>query len=139
MRDLDDLFNEFFNFGKKNGFNSINDELMKLIENIINSKNKKSPFSEEEIENSLGEPNLVETRVEDGLEYKKLTWYTKYGNFVKVIVSDVRSNKEEEVKEKSLEEQLKEAVNSENYELAIKLRDQINANKKTKRTRKKNK
>ena len=49
------------------------------------------------------------------------------------------NDSEPKPKEKSLEEQLIEAVESENYELAIKLRDEIKANKKTKRTKKEKK
>jgi hypothetical protein len=140
MLSFNDLYNEFFNGGKKN-INPLHEEIKKLIESIANFKNiENEAMLEKEIDKELGKPSVIETRIEGELEFKKLTWYTQSGTFVKIIVSDVKDNTtEEKPKEKTLEEQLKEAVEAENYELAIELRDKINASKKTKRTKKEKK
>lgn len=142
MLNFNDLYNEFFNGGGKKPINPFHEEIKKLIESIANFKNiENESMLEKEIDKELGKPSVIETRIEGDLEFKKLTWHTPTGSFVKIIVSDVNAdNKEtEKQKEKSLEEQLKEAVESENYELAIELRDRIKNSKKTKRTRKEKK
>lgn len=140
MLNFNDLYNEFFNNGRKKNNNLLHDEIKKLIESVANFKNiENEAMLEKEIDKELGKPSVIETRIEDGLEYKKLTWHTPYGSFVKIIVSDVNTDITEKPKEKTLDEQLKEAVEFENYELAIQLRDQIKSSKKTKRTKKENK
>jgi excinuclease UvrABC helicase subunit UvrB len=139
MLNFDDLYNQFFNGGRKKLNHPIQDEIKKLIESIANFKKiENETMLEKEIDLELGKPNIIETRIEGDLEFKKLTWHKPEGTFVKIIVSDVNAdNKEEEKpKEKSLDEQLKEAVESENYELAIQLRDKIKASKKTRKTKK---
>lgn len=150
MLNFNDLYDEFFNRRRKVA-NPLHDELKKLIETIANFKTiQNESMLEKEIDKELGKPSSIETRVENGILYKKLVWNTPYGNFVKIIVSDVDPvNPSEDPhdpnypaprkKEKSLDEQLREAVEAENYELAIELRDKIKASKKTKRTRKEKK
>ena len=139
---FDDLFNDFFN-RKKIVSNPLHEEIKKLIETVANFKKVQNDAKlEQEIDKELGKPSTIEERIEDGLLYKKLTWFTPYGHFVKIVVSDaeetdyVPKKPTRRVKEKSLEEQLKEAVEAENYELAIQLRDKIKKEKKPKRTRK---
>lgn len=149
MLDFNDLFNDFFNKRNKN-VNPLHDELRKLMETIANFKAIENDKKlEQEIDKELGKPSLIEERIEDGVHYRKLTWFTPQGKFVRIIVSDVNADenaepmmgeKYAEVRKKhskSLEKRLEEAVQAEDYELAIKLRDEIKAAKKPKTTRKK--
>ena len=124
MKSFDDLFNEFF---KRKNANPIHDELKRIIEAMTNFK--KIDNIEDNLGDELGEPSEVEELIEDGLLFKKLTWNTSHGKFVKIVVSDVQPS-DEPAKELNLEEQLQMAVDSEDYDLAIKLRDQIKAKKK---------
>ena len=99
------------------------EELKKIIESLTNF----SKVSPEELNDGvyeLGEPSEIEEIVKDGLQFKKITWDTPKGKYIKIVVSDVDPEEIEE--EKSLQEQLNDAVESEDFELAIKLRDQIN-------------
>ena len=68
----------------------------------------------------LGEPDET-TQFKDGIFlFNKMTWYTDKGTIVKVeMVND-------EYNPKSLQEQLDEALLKEDYDKAIKIRDQIN-------------
>lgn len=135
MTDFNDLFNDFFNKKSKNT-NPLNDELRKLMETISNFKAIDNEQKlEEEIDKELGKPSEIEEHIKDGVHYKKLTWITPHGKFVKIIITD--SDEEIITPKKSLEVQLQEAVKSENYELAVKLRDKIKASNKPKKTRKK--
>jgi excinuclease UvrABC helicase subunit UvrB len=124
FNEFDKLFNEFFNR------NSVKTELEKVIKAIKKFKEINSDEElENEIENELGEPHSVETYEEDGLYFTKYMWHTSHGTFVKLIASDepnvnLTTGKN---KVKSLEEKLEEAIEAEDYLLAAKLRDQINA------------
>lgn len=140
-RSFDDLFNEFFG-KKRNNVNSINDELRKIIDSLMSFKMTQNQMMEEAIQEELGEPDEIIDHIEGGMNFRKLVWNTPAGKFVKIVVTDVQDAEpikpKKAVKEKSLEEQLKEAVEVENYELAIQLRDQIKKNKRA-NTRKKKK
>jgi excinuclease UvrABC helicase subunit UvrB len=147
MIGFNDLFNDFFNKGDKNA-SPLHDDLKKLMETIANFKaidNEKK--LEQEIDKELGKPTYIEEVVDDGLHYKKLTWITPHGKFAKIFVTDVEQEAVEPMMgetygeyrkkhSKSLEKRLEEAVDAENYELAIKLRDEIKASKKTKKEKK---
>jgi excinuclease UvrABC helicase subunit UvrB len=143
-QNFDDLFNEFFK-NRKSSLSSINNEIGKIINTLINFK--KQQFSEDLITDELGEPTEIIDYTEDGMNFKKLIWRTPIGQFIKIIVTDANSNEEPKDEDdfskrkkhsKSLEQRLKEAVEVEDYELAIKLRDEIKKNKKSraKRTKK---
>jgi len=137
MLDFNDLFNDFFNRRNKNA-NPLHDELRKLMETIASFKSIENEKKlEQEIDKELGKPTQIEERVEDGVHYKKLTWVTPHGKFVKIIVTDAEEPKAKpRPQKKSLEQQLQEAVEAENYELAIELRDKIQSTNKPKKTRK---
>jgi hypothetical protein len=131
---FDDLFEDFF---KKKTENQpdIRDEIKKIMDTI--SKFRKLGSEEElddAIDNELGEPNEVEEYIENGFLFKKLTWNTPHGSYIKLVVTDIVDNNGEYepenivTKTKSLQEQLEEAVEAENYPLAIKLRDEIKKN-----------
>jgi hypothetical protein len=125
FNEFDKLFNEFFNR------NSVKTELEKVIKAIKKFKEINSDEElENEIENELGEPHSVETYEEDGLYFTKYMWHTSHGTFVKITASDEPNvnltTGKHKVKAKSLQEQLEEAIEAEDYLLAANLRDQIN-------------
>ena len=146
MKSFDDLFDEFFN--EKKPLNSLHDEIKKIIDSLANFKKPEPKLdfkteigkmdNEEQIAKFLGidlsNPTSVEEFTENGLKFSKLTWETPRGRFVKVVVSDVIDGDTALMstgpKAKSLEEQLQEAVDNEDYELAITLRDKIKSQKK---------
>ena len=138
MNEFDNLFNDFFSGRPKIG--PMNEELKKLMETLQSFKDVSSEEElEGKIESELGEPDEIQEYDQDGLHYKKLIWNTPHGQFFEVFISRVTDDFEpvarEKVKPKSLQEQLEEAVEAEDYDKAIILRDQINAGKPKKRGR----
>lgn len=137
-KSFDDLFNEFFKRSNENPFDRIREDVLKIIESLNNPHESNLGSSLDlPVENDLGEPNVVEHFEEDGLFYERQTWYLPTGNLVKVIISDTPNSLSKP--KKSLEEQLNEALENEDYELAAKLRDDLNPPKQEvkKRGRKK--
>jgi excinuclease UvrABC helicase subunit UvrB len=143
---FDDLFNEFFNRRRSNP-TSINDEIQKIIESLMSFQPTKVKTHDESVEAELGEPDEIIEHTEMGMNFKKLIWNTPEGRFVKIVVTDVEPfpptppppdedplTVKRKKHSKSLEQRLKEAVEVEDYELAIELRDEI---KKSRRKRKK--
>lgn len=139
MKNFDDLFNEFFN--ERAPINPIHNEIKKIIDTLTNYKKTELDVnefgSEEEIANHLGlnlsNPTSTEEHIQDGMKFTKLTWDTPKGKFVKIVVTDVIDENDSIIStEKSLEEQLQDAVDNEDFELAIKLRDSINLQKEKK-------
>lgn len=140
---FDDLFNEFFNRRRSNT-TSINDEIQKIIESLMSFKPTNVKTHDESVEAELGEPDEIIEHTEMGMNFKKLIWNTPKGRFVKILVTDVEPVPTPPTEDpltvgrkkhsKSLEQRLKEAVEVEDYELAIELRDEI---KKNRRKRKK--
>ena len=132
MNEFDNLFNDFFNQPKGNPFSN---ELKKIMEAIQGFRNSASDEElEGKIQTELGDPHEIQEYTQDGLNFKKLIWNTPHGQFIKVIVTD--DIDEEPVprrklvpKTKTLQEQLEEAVASDDFELACILRDQINGTK----------
>ena len=133
MRSFDDLFNDFFNEqpNEKKYTNPVHEEIKKLMEALSNFKKTEDLDAEEMIASKLGinldEPTNTEEVIEDGMRFTKLTWDTPNGRFVKIVVTDVLNGEPQENKQKTLDEQLQEAVDNEDFELAIKLRDKINS------------
>jgi excinuclease UvrABC helicase subunit UvrB len=124
LKKFDDLFNDFFN--RKKTSNQVNEGINRIISALQNFR--QMGFEENignSIEKELGPPNEVEEIVKDGFLYKRHIWNTEHGQFVKVTVQLADQNINDLKQEKTLEEQLQDAVESENYELAIQLRDKI--------------
>lgn len=144
MKTFDDLFNEFF---KRNNIkpednlgDAIRDEAKKMIDMLSNfSQFQNIDDLEDEIEktiDSLGKPDKIEFFNEGEMFFERRTWHTPKGDLVKLIVSDDPSLINTPKFEKPLEEQLKEAVENEEYEKAAAIRDKMNG-KKTRKSKKK--
>ena len=138
-KSFNDLFNDFFN-RRRNDHTSINEELRKIMDSLMSYKKIQNEMLGEAIQSELGEPDQIIDHVEEGMNFRKMVWNTPHGQFVKIVVTDIEKEEETPIDlksdSKSLEEQLKEAVEAENYELAIKLRDEIKASQKKNRRKK---
>lgn len=121
FEDFNELFNYYFNKNKKSSFNTLFDEMfLKLNKSYLLNENNK------EIENDFGPPDKVLNITENGVSFTKSIWYTPLGHIVKVELTGGKQN------EISLEKKLKLAIDSENYEEAAKIRDEIKLKKKSK-------
>lgn len=101
------------------------ENLMKALSTIKTLSDNPS----EDIDETLGTPDRVEYHEEDGLYIKKSVWLVGGGEMVKMVISDIPFNKEDGSHgkiEKSLEEQLEDALKNEDYETAANLRDELN-------------
>ena len=79
---------------------------------------------DDELDFKLGEPDEIKYFEDDGMYYEKRIWFMEHGMIVKTIASD-----EPLEPQPSLEEQLATAIETEDYETAAKLRDQIKKDK----------
>ena len=139
MDKFDDLFNNFFNGKGNNKPNKINDildglrksmtekEAKKLIE-IIKGISEESENDTDEglnkrIENKLGEPHEIEHSFDGDMYFEKRMWYTEGGVIIKTLMSSEPFDDEDN--NVSLEEQMAEAVENEDYILAAELKKQI--------------
>lgn len=138
---FDDLFNEFFRRKKNiidpfNEMNRMQDEVRKMMDMLMNFQS--IPNIDENLEKqmdfSLGEPHKIETYSDGVVFYEKRIWHTPNGDIVKLVVSDRPFNnapkEKPAVKEKSLQEQLDEALANEDYLKAAEIRDKMNPPKK---------
>jgi hypothetical protein len=146
-KSFDDLFNEFF--GKKNKssedrFSKMRDEAKKIIEMLVNFRGINNSIDEDierMMDQNLGEPDEVINFQDGDLFFEKRIWHTPTGDFVKVIVTDKPLSNEKakptkKVAEKPLQQQLDEAIATEDYEKAAKIRDLMNPPKKKGRPKK---
>lgn len=132
MKTFDELFEEFFNDKnqnkkKKPKKNGLSDELINLINVLSNSKQITDEDEQFQIDNEYGKPDKIELFQEDDLYFKRSIWDVEDGQIVKLEVSDQPFDIEDP---KSLEELLQDALETENYELAAEIRDEMNKNKK---------
>ena len=136
MKAFDELYDEFFGGDKpkksrRNKKESkpkrFGDDIGKMIESLSSFRQITNPEEQYQIDNEYGPADKVEYFTEDDLFFKRSTWVVEDGEIVKLEVSDVPFDEEEA---KSLEELLQEALDSENYELAAEIRDEMNKNKK---------
>lgn len=137
---FNELFDEFFN---RSSIKNINDQISGIINDmredtkrisdiIANLKDMSSmdEIIEEQLDKSLGKPDKTEFYSENGLFYEKRIWHTPNGDMVKLIVSDDPSLLTPPQESKSLETKLEEALETEDYEKAALIRDEIKKSKK---------
>lgn len=117
FEDFDELFEKYFNNGKNKAssfdelFNEMFFDLNKT--HLLNEKFKEG-------DSDLGPPDKVlEITDENGTSFTKTIWNTPLGYIVKVESSEYKGN------DITLEEKLKVAIETENYEEAAKIRDEI--------------
>lgn len=150
---FNELFDDFF---KRNNINPndeitgpIKDEAKRMIDilsKITKFRNtdlndademekleKEFEDMEKQFDDSLGKPDKTEFYDENGLFYEKRIWNTPHGKIEKIIISDDPSLISIPVPEKTLQDKLNEAIESEDYELAAKVRDEISKRKKNKK------
>ncbi len=142
-KSFNELFNEFF---KRNNIkpedkldDSIKDDAKRMIDMLkkftdFDGINGINESMEESFDSELGKPDKIEFFNEGNLFFERRIWITPHGTIEKLIGSDDPTliNKPP-VNEKSLQLKLDEAVNSENYEKAAAIRDEIKKLKKTKK------
>lgn len=143
MQTFDELFNEFF---KRNNIkpedkidSSLKDEAKKMIDLLTNFNvtDNIDEAIEKEIDASLGKPDEILFYNEGNMYFEKRIWHTATGDLVKLIVSDDPSILVAPAKPKTLQEQLDEAVETENFEKAAAIRDAIKKSKRKPRVSKK--
>jgi hypothetical protein len=138
METFDELFDSFFNSGKKKirkgrGNKLKNDDVNERVKNIIDSLSNFQEITDKNVEDELdiemGEPNQVQYFEDGGMYFKRSIWEIKdKGELIKLEVSDLPF--EESIPKKSLEELLADAIEEENYEKAAEIRDEIKKMKK---------
>ena len=127
---FDDLFGEFFNGPQKD---PLKDEISRIMKSLMGFK--KISNSEDEIYDKLGEPDEIIKGEQDGVIFEKQIWHRDGGHYVRLVFENttpetpVPETPVPEAPKLSLEEQLQNAVDLEDWDLAIQLRDKINSKK----------
>ena len=141
-KSFDDLFNEFFNRKPKTNeeIAKIREEEKKFFENLSNFiESNKGENLEKMFDQNLGEPDEIENFQDGDLFFERRIWNTPTGQIMKLLVSDdpskfIKQTQTQKVNkkvvEKTLEIQLQEAVEAEDFEKAAQIRDLINPPKK---------
>lgn len=124
----------------ENTFDKLYDEFMEpygpqktsmtLIQRVMDNMPYIEPGSQEAEDfmfQVLGEPNEIEYFEKDGLYYQRNIWHAEYGRIMCNIPYDSPPEGMYD-----LEEELKQAIDAEDYERAAELRDKINKQKKDK-------
>jgi len=137
MKGFDELFNQYFgnNKPKENYDDKIN-RIIRLMDNLNNSAEFGNISADEK---NLGVPTNTKTFERDGVIFEESTWETEFGTIVRITTKEDieftpdffkknnipfgRNNLKEE--KLTLEQRLKIAVESENYEIAAEIRDLI--------------
>jgi hypothetical protein len=133
---FDELFDDFFkrhNIKPEDKIEGpMKDDVMKIIDllSTFNGSEDINPDEEELFDEALGKPDKIEFYNDGNLFFEKRIWYTDKGTLVKLIVNDDPMIPVEPLIKKSLEQQLTEAVDSEEFEKAAAIRDKINSKKK---------
>ena len=133
MENFDDLFNEFLG---KNDENDKDDDFLinetkKIIDMIESFKNINPDGTytgaeldklDDELDDKLGEPDNIEYSTDGEMYIEKRMWFKPSGVIIKTLISDEPLEKKPEL---PLEQQLQNALELEDYELAADLRDKI--------------
>lgn len=131
---MEKTFNELFDdFFKKNNINPEDkisvpkEDAQRLIDILTNIKPSEAMDLEMEAEfdKTLGKPDKIEFYTENGFFFERRIWHTPQGDMFKLFVSDDPTLVMAPPEPKSLESQLNEAVEDEDYEKAAIIRDRI--------------
>tara|TARA_R110001606_G_scaffold130253_2_gene265597 strand:+ start:318 stop:719 length:402 start_codon:yes stop_codon:yes gene_type:complete len=128
--DFDELFDKFFN---DKGDKNKSKKIRSLIDRL-NSFDDVNPTRFNPDENELGEPDEVDTYEDNGHTFQRSTWNLKQGSIVKIEIleSNIDIGFDSTVNKKlTLDEKLEIALECENYEEAIIIRDKMKKNKDT--------
>lgn len=133
MENFDDLFNKFLGKDDEND-DFLNAEAKKIIDMIDSFKTIKPDGAytgdeldklDDELDDKLGEPDDIEYSTDGEMYFEKRMWYKPLGVIIKTLISDEPLGPIEKKPELSLQEQLENAIEVEDYELAAELRDKI--------------
>lgn len=117
FEDFDELFEKYFN-NKKNKISTFDELFNEMFFNLNKSHSINEPINEDEID--LGPADkVIEITDENGTSFTKSIWNTPLGYIVKLETDE---HKEKGI---TLEDKLKVAIETENYEEAAKIRDEI--------------
>jgi hypothetical protein len=133
MENFDDLFNEFLGKNDKNDKDDdfLINETKKIIDMIESFKNINPDGTytgaeldklDDELGDKLGEPDNIEYSTDGEMYIEKRMWFKPSGVIIKTLISDEPLEKKPEL---PLEQQLQNALELEDYELAADLRDKI--------------
>jgi hypothetical protein len=131
MSDFDDFNNDFLSSDEpeENYNDGINDEAQKIIDMINNFSNNPENLDldkiDEELDNTLGEPDSIEYEKNEEFYIERRIWYKESGMIIKTLMSDTPFDEIILQPEITLTEQLNKAVADEEYELAALIRDKI--------------
>lgn len=131
---FDDLFNEFF---KRNNIrpedrigDSMREHAKRMIDMLTNFRDSIDDDSiEKQIDEQFGKPDKIEFYNEGDLYFERRTWHTANGDIIKTIMSDDPTMIRQAPSMKTLEQQLQEAVEKEEFEKAAAIRDEIKKRK----------
>lgn len=112
-----DYFNDFFNIHKDK--EKMKEAARKMIEVMKNLERVEK--IEKHLDDNLGEPDKTEGFTDGILMFERRIWFTPEGEIIKVVVTDTASTYE-----KPLSQQLSDALEIEDYERAVIIRDKIN-------------
>ena len=122
---------------------SENERVKAAIDKIVNTLNNQKMIHNDKLEEEMGKPNKIENFIEGKFQFERRTWL-KDGEEMMVVVNildegEIATPKEKRLKafeyfirELSTEELKKllvDAENSEDYDCAILLRDEMNGRK----------
>ena len=133
---FDDLFNEFFKRNNIRPEDRINEAMRQHAQRMIDMLSHFSELTdddklEKQIDEQFGKPDKIECFNEGDLFIERRTWHTSQGDIVKTVVSDDPTMiRQAPMTIERLEEKLKEALESEEYEKAAAIRDEIKKRKK---------
>ena len=134
---FNELFNEFFNDYHRQAItpkiDDIAKERAKKMIDILTKFRESTDITEEteqEMDAKLGKPDKIEFFNEGNVFFERRIWHTEGGNIEKLIMTDDPTMLKPPVIEKTLQQQLDEAVEKEDFEKAAGIRDEMKKRKK---------
>lgn len=134
-KSFDDLFNDFFKRNNIKPEDKIGDafknQTQKMIDMLTHFREASEEDSlEKQIDEQFGKPDKIEFYNEGDMFFERRTWHTADGPIVKTIMSDDPTMIRIPPTKQRLEEQLREALENEEYEKAAAIRDELKKRKK---------